>query len=353
MSRRDRNAFGALIGTNMYVPAMGYSAGMVDGQPYPYSLGTPAAVSANAIVTAGTGNATAGTKTTLTTPYTVDSRYGRTLRVTPSSDPGNSGAIDIFGVDYLGQPMAERFTGASGSTAILYGKKAFYRVDYWKVVTATTNAITWAVGTGWRFGLPYRGNVQWAKEAGVYVPLYSRDFIQTLDIAGAAVAGGPSGGWLIAPTPGFVNSIAATANMPAGSTNDPAVTVELGGTAITGLTVTIDTSAAATGAKVTDAPTTVGYSANNRFRPGDLIEVVLSDADSSGQVRVEATLTPTQFTFWDFTDPQTLTTGDPRGTYESIMTPDGAGEIIVGLVGDTSLNSSSHGGLHGMPHVIA
>jgi len=349
MGFRDRSI--RFQGINNYVPAMVSAASVLHGAPSPFSLGTPAAVSASAVASATAADAVATTRVAYS--YTADSTYGRTLRLTPSGDPGNAAAIDIFGEDYLGQPMAERFTGASGATAILYGKKAFYRVTHSKIVTASSNAVTWGIGTGWALGLPYKSDVAWAKEAGVFVPLYKRDFWSFADVAGAAVGGGPSGAWLKAPCPGFAKTLEQTVGMPAGSTNDPVVTVELGGVAIVGLTVTGDTSGAATGSETTDVPTTVGYSANNRFRTGDLIEIVIADADTSGAIRVGLEITPTQVRLPILTDPQTLTTGDPRGTYEPLMTPDGASEIVVGLVGDNAKNSSGNGGLHGIRHVVA
>lgn len=339
-------------GMKYYVPKMAYASDLQLGMPTLFSLGSPAAVSANNIATAIDADAVAGTEESYATDAinaVLDGTYGRTLRMTPSGDPGNAFAIDVYGWDYLMQPMVERFTGASGSTAIIYGKKAFKYLLKTKIVTAATNAITAALGTGWRVGLPYKGDVEWAKENGILVPVWNRDMIETRDIAGAAVAGGPSGAWVRAQFPGFVKTLIGTPNMPVGSTNDPAITVELGGVAITGLTVTIDTSAGNLGTTVTDTPTTVGYSANNRFRAGDLIEIVASDADTSGAITVQLQLTPTQFSPPDTTDPGTVSTGDPRGTYEPIMTPDGS-ELIVGLRGDPSYNASGRGGLHGIPH---
>lgn len=156
---------------------------------------------------------------------------------------------------------------------------------------------------------------------------------------------------MYAPFPGYIKTLVATAGMPAGSTNDPAVTVELGGVAVAGLTVTPDTSGAATGSLLTDTPTTAGYSANNRVRPGDLVEIVLADADSSGAIRVGIEFVPTQYTVADTTDPGTRTTGDPRGTYEPILTEDGS-EIIVGMVCDSAYNASGNGGLHGVRHYV-
>lgn len=348
MVARERGAFSSLVGINNYVPAMAYAAHMVLGEPNPFSLGTPAAVSASAVASATAANAVAGTKVTYS--YTTDSRYGRTLRLTPSGDPGNSASIDIFGRDYLGQPMVERFTGASGATAILYGQKAFYTVEYSKTVVAASNAVTWGIGTGWRLGLPYKGDIAWVKENNVLVPLQTRDKWFFFDRAAAqAIAGGSK--WLRTEFPGYVNTLSGTPD-GAGSTNDPVITVKLSTVAIIGLTVTIDTSDT-TGLSVTDTPTTIGYNANNRFRPNDRIELVGAAAASATGDRLGLLLTPTQFTLPDLTDPQTVTTADPRGTYEPIITPDGVKEIIVGLVGDPYVNAAGNGGLLGIKHVVA
>lgn len=336
-------------GFNFYVPKMQFASDVVPGMANPFSLGTPAAADNDIIDNDIDADATAGTVTTQ--DWTADSPFGRTVTMNMNADPGAAnGVYDVYGFDYLGQRMIERFTHANGSTAVIYGKKAFYRIDKVVVVTAATNATTVDLGTGFRLGLPYKGDVVWAKENGVFVPLYNRDLIINSEIAGAAVAGGPSGAWVRAPFPGFVKTIYGTPNMPAGSTNDPAVTVELGGVAITGLTVTVDTSAGNVGTTVSDVPTTAGYSANNRFRPGDLIEIVATDADTAGAITVGLELTPTQFTHPVETDPATAITGDPRGTYESLATFDDTLEIIVGLRGDPSYNTTGNGGLHGIEH---
>jgi len=335
-------------GFKYYVPKMAYASDLQLGLPCQFSLGSPAAVSANNIAATIDADAVATTEESYDTAAVqavLDAAtYGRTLRMTPSGNPGNSFAIDVYGWDYLGQPMIERFTGASGSTAILYGKKAFKWIWKTKIVTAASNAITAALGTGWRLGLPYKGDVAWAKENGVLVPIANRDQEFPVDRAAAkAVAGGSE--FIRIPYPGYVKSLFGTPN-GGGSTNDPVITVELGGTAITGLTVTIDTSDAA-GLTVTDTPTTVGYSANNRLRANDLVEIVAASAASAGSDRVGVVIASTQFIPGDTTDAATAITGDPRGTYEPILTPDGS-EIIVGLIGDPSFNTSGNGGLHGI-----
>lgn len=345
---RDRNPTGGYLnGINQYVPGMQYVSALVHGQPTEFLLGSPAAVDADLFVNDGAANATANTEITVSeTVQTVDSRYGRNLRLTISGDPGNAHAIDVYGFDYLGQPMIERFTGASGVTSILYGKKAFYKVTKTKIVTAASNAVTFDLGTGSRLGLPFKGDVVAAKENGVQVPLFNRDFtLQAQRAAAAAVAGGSV--FLRSPCPGFIKNVFGIPN-GGGSTNDPVVTVELGGVAVTGLTVTIDTSNAA-GLMVTDTPTTAGYNANNRLVTDDMIEIVAAAAASAGADSVGVTITPTQFTLPDLTDPATATTGDPRGTYEALRTLDGS-EIIVSLLGNPSVNADDNGGLMGIKH---
>jgi hypothetical protein len=327
---------------------MSYASGINISLPTGFSLGSPAAISANNIATAQNAQGTAGVRIELPLGvFTADSTYGRSLRLTPSGDPGNSAAIDVFGEDYVGQPMVERFTGVSGSTAIRYGLKAFYRVTHTKVVLAASNAVTWAIGTGFRLGLPYKGDVQWAKEAGILVPLQTRDLRWVVDRdAAEAIAGGNH--YVKAPFAGFVKTLGGV-SAGAGGATDPVITVNVGGAAIVGLTVTIDTSVAAN--EVTDVPTTLGYNANNRFRAGDQIQIIGAAAAGAGPDEVYLELTPTQFSLPDLTDPQTTTTGDPRGTYEPNLTPNGS-EIVVGLVGDPSVNTAGNGGLLGIRHVI-
>lgn len=350
MAFRDRYPLG-LSGINSYVPGMQYSNAANTTALQQYTLGSPAASSDSLFAATLAANAAANTIVASLVTTAVDSRYGRTLIYTISGDPGaTGGTIETRGFDYLGQPMCERVSGTNGSTAIQYGKKAFYRVTEHKVITASTNAVTYKIGTSTRLGLPYKGDVLWAKENGIMVPVYNRDTWFWGGISGAEVGGGPSGFWIDAPFPGYVKTLKAFNNNPVGSTNDPAITVKLGGTAITGLTVTVDVSAA--GNEQTDTPTTVGYNANNRFVAGGNIEVVISDADTASGLRVGLELSPTQFIPRDTTDPATTTTGDPRGTYDPITPPDGS-EHVVAMYCDNAVNASNNGGLHGIRHYFA
>jgi hypothetical protein len=161
---RDRSQFEP--GINHYVPAMQYSNAINTTNPQQFNLGMPAA---NAVVKSGiVANAAIGTVTAV--DVILPERYGRTLIFTPSGDPGVSGGqIDWRGFDYLGQPITTRISGVNGSSAAIPGLKAFKRITSTKVVSLSTNAVTWSITTGDSLGLPYRGDVVWAREGGVMV----------------------------------------------------------------------------------------------------------------------------------------------------------------------------------------
>jgi len=334
------------LGVNSYVKAMNYSSALISSAPTEFSLGTPAAVAASGIQAAT--NAQAAANTVVAASYTADSPYGRSVTLAISGNPGNAHVVDVYGYDYLGQPMIERFTGASGGTGALYGKKCFYRVTATKIITPSTNAVTFNLGTGWRFGLPYKGDLAYAKENGIQIPIYKRD--TTYEVTRPAALAISGGSVIVdAPFPGFVKDLYAFGYGAGGGTN-PVITVNLGGTAIGGLTVTPVT---ASKALVRGTPATVGYRSNNRFRTGDLIEIVGAAAAGAGGDTVGVTLTPTHFSLPDLTDPATATTFEPRGSYEPLMTPDGVSEIRVGLVADNQVNANGNGGLHGIKHFFA
>lgn len=342
MTARKPSAFHT--GLNMYVPNMQYAADIVGDQPSAFSLGSPAVASINNIAAAIVGNAVALTEEAYA--VTLDAVYGRTLQVSVSGDPGAAtSVVDIYGFDYLRQPMIERFTTLNGSTAIQWGQKAFKYIQKSRIITAATNAITIRVGTGTRLGLPYKGDIEWAKENGVLVPLNKRDLVLANDRPAAlAVAGGSV--FVRAPCPGYVKSLRGY-TYGAGSTNDPVITVKLATVAIVGLTVTLDANVSTTAAVVTGVPTTAGYNANNRCVTGDVIEIVGTAAAAAAGDHVEVLFSPTQFSLPDLTDAATRITGDTRGTYDPILAPGGT-EVIVGLMGDPAANASNNGGLHGI-----
>ena len=334
-------------GINLYVPAMQYSADLISGQPSAFSLGTPAVGNTTTLDTDIDADAVAGTETQQA--WTADSPFGRTLTMDMDADPGAAlGIYDVYGTDYLGQQMIERFTHVNGSTPIIYGLKAFYRVTKVAVVTAATNDTTVNLGTGNRLGLPFKGDVVWAKESNVFVEVFNREVTVWTNLDAAAVVAGASA-FIRSPFPGYVKTLRG---IPGGngSTTNAATTAELGGNAITGLSITMDQD---TTTEVTDTPTTAGYDANNRFAAGGLIELVHAATTSGDTCQFGLDLVPSQFSVPDITDAATVNTGDPRGTYESLSTLDDALEIIVGMNGDSAINAAGNGGLHGILHYFA
>jgi hypothetical protein len=53
------------------------------------------------------------------------------------------------------------------------------------------------------------------------------------------------------------------------------------------------------------------------------------------------------------TDPQTATTGDPRGTYTTNATMNGTNRIEIAVLTDAFVNASNNGGLFGIAHFAA
>ena len=236
MASRDRKFFQQ--GVNMYVKAMQFANDLVELEPQSFSLGNPALSSSTKYATGVAANAAANTIVAISPVAIADSTYGRTISVTPSGVPGNANVVDVYGQDYLGQPMIERITGSAAASSTINGKKAFYRVMSSKVITPSTNAITFSIGTGTGLGLPYKGLVEFAHEAGA----------------------------LVLPS----------------SITSPAV-----------------------------------------------------------------------FTVPDLTDPATNVTGDPRGTYQSIMAMDGVSNITVEMFGDNLVNAAGNGGFFGIQQFYA
>jgi hypothetical protein len=166
---KDRSYF--TQGINMYVPAMQFAASLDMSACNTFNLGKPALASATAIATALVTNGAVGSVAWLVTPWTSDVPYGRPISVLPSASATYTG--EVLGEDYLGQPMVERFA-FSASAAAVVGKKAFYRVYAVRVVVAG-GAITINIGTAANnnLGLPYKGSVEWAKEANALIAVAS------------------------------------------------------------------------------------------------------------------------------------------------------------------------------------
>jgi hypothetical protein len=166
---RDRQGFQQ--GINMYVPAMQWAASLDMSSCNTFSLGKPAVASATAVATALVTSGAAGSVAFLGTPWVSDVPYGRPIVMTPSGSV--TATVEVIGEDYLGQPMVERAAWSAVATAVV-GKKAFYRVLGMRTVVPG-GAITVNIGTAANnnLGLPFKGSIEWAKEAGVLIAVAS------------------------------------------------------------------------------------------------------------------------------------------------------------------------------------
>lgn len=135
---------------NRYVPAMGYAAGVIHAAPYEINFGAPALADADGILD-GHSIATAGVayvEDMITD--TVDAPFGRCLQIVLSG--AGTPVVTIRGRDYLGQPVAEQFTG-NGAAAVV-GTKAFKYID--SITYGAVAATTIDVGTTDKLGLPFK-----------------------------------------------------------------------------------------------------------------------------------------------------------------------------------------------------
>jgi hypothetical protein len=193
---------------------MQYANSINSSNPQQFSLGTPAN---NAVLLSGVA-ANAAIGTTVIVNLTLSEPYGRTIIFTPSADPGVSGGqIDWRGFDYLGQPITQRVSGTNGSTTPVAGLKAFKRISTAKIVSVSTNAVTWSITSGDALGLPYRGDVVWAREGGVMVAVGAQFTPGVLTDPATSISGDPRG--LYNPTAAFNGSTETIVGM----IGDPAV----------------------------------------------------------------------------------------------------------------------------------
>jgi hypothetical protein len=79
------------------------------------------------------------------------------------------------------------------------------------------------------------------------------------------------------------------------------------------------------------------------YRMSNVIEEVANGAEAAIGTFIAGVLT----------DPQTLTTGDPRGTYTPSTALNGTNRIMGKFMPYNILNANGNGGLHGIAHVAA
>jgi hypothetical protein len=163
---RDRQGF--MQGMNMYVPAMQWAASLNSSEGSVVSLGRPLAAGAPLTI-----NIPANASGYYVDPVTGgplvlnDTPYGRNLVLAVTTALTGSTSVRIFGEDYLGQPMAEDIVVAGGVM-----KKPFYRIFGARGMPGHTTAVAAVtVARGANLSLPFKGSIEWAKEAGAFIDL--------------------------------------------------------------------------------------------------------------------------------------------------------------------------------------
>lgn len=112
------------------------------------------AAGASTNIISGVAASGASGNSTLASAYQVDADYGRCLQVngTVGATTGNTSNVTLYGLDYLGQPMAEQIT--QNGTATVTTKKAFkWLLSF---TWGDTSAGLLSIGTANSLGLPYR-----------------------------------------------------------------------------------------------------------------------------------------------------------------------------------------------------
>ena len=127
---RDRQGF--MQGINMYVPAMQWAASVNMNGGSVVSLGRPLLANDAYVIANTPTNGLANSSVYFPAPISLaDATYGRPLVLTTLG--AGTATLNVFGEDYLGQPMSENFAPTSVTPVV--GKKAFYRVLGVKTIT--------------------------------------------------------------------------------------------------------------------------------------------------------------------------------------------------------------------------
>lgn len=142
--------------------AKGAGAGGLTSPVYIYQI-TPAATSANSISTSQTPGAAGNLTITgsLATAGVATLDVPRNIIAVSGSGTDSTQTLTYTGTDYLGVALVETVTLTGTST--VQGLKAFKTVSRVAVSAATVGALT--VGSGDKFGVPYRINKKGSMQA--------------------------------------------------------------------------------------------------------------------------------------------------------------------------------------------
>lgn len=331
---------------SQFVPSMEFAADVVDSV-HIASLGAPAALDADGIWdgVSATNSATSysssdfastfdGSSTSLTTTSgMIDATYGRVLTAVGSA--GSNHVCTITGRDYLGQVMKENLT-LSGTSPI-YGQKAFKFVD---TLAIASGAASDTCDIGWSdvLGMPYTATqlLSWTEDA-VYKGV-RRDVIDSTYVVVATDASL----FTSAQAQGFIVGMSYVSAIANSSTANVS-TLEIGGTAVAGLSLSV-ASGDSLGASYSDVAGTDDHGLTGKIALGGAIELVSDTAGTNGAgylaVHIDENV---RFIDGDATATQTATTGDPRGTVLPYTSCNGSVTYEVRYAVNTS-------NLHGIAH---
>jgi hypothetical protein len=207
---RDRQGF--MQGVNTYVPGMQWSSALNSAEGSVFSLGRPLASGVPTPITIPANGAGF-----LSDPMVLsDTPYGRNLVLAVTTALTGSTSVRVFGEDYLGQPMVEDIVVAGGAM-----KKPFYRILGARGMPGhTTAAAAITVVRGANLSLPYKGSIEWVKEANVFIDLaFAKIVPPDLTDPATATTGDPRGQYIPTAAPDgvkeFVISIRADSSVNA------------------------------------------------------------------------------------------------------------------------------------------
>lgn len=222
--------------------------------------------------------------------------------------------LTVTGTDEYGAVLKE----SSGSGTSFTGKKAFKTVTN---IETSANITGLTVGTGNVFGLPAfvsnEGNVVTVKEGTAIYDKASKLYLNVTSPS-LADAGQVYG---VSPIAGHLKDVFAVTNTAIG-TADAGITVKTAAGTVG--TMTIAFSGTAVG--VVDS---VASLANTTVLAGGTVEFENDSAASAGIVDYTAVIEPGGLVVAGVSSEATATTGDVRGTYEPLVTPDGQTEITL------------------------
>lgn len=191
------------VRVNEYVPAMQYSSDVNYNGGTRISFGTPAA--ANATLVSNASSIAIATTFDLTGVAQFPETYGRVISVVASG--AATSTLTVNGWDYLGQPISENYT-LTGATPIA-GNKAF-KTFRSLVINTTTAATTVNIGSGLKFGLPYKAiRCQFEVANGVLAAAGTLQAASIVDPATATTTD-PRGLYTPTTTPNGTTAIDAT-----------------------------------------------------------------------------------------------------------------------------------------------